>query len=103
MLYRYYSVHAKEATKVWHKTMCLCELKCGYYLNYQIYKGKEGDNQESGLAYRVVVDLMRVYLNWNHCLFVGNYYTSPKLFLDLEKQNTFTCDTIRSNCGQFPD
>ena len=26
-----------------------------------------------------------------------------KLFLDLEKQNTFPCGTIRSNCGQFPD
>ena len=72
-------------------------------MSIQIYKGKEGDNRESGLAYRVVMDLMRVYLDWNHYLFVDNYYTSPKVFLDLEKQNTFACGTIRSNRGQFPD
>ena len=48
---------------------------------------------------------MRVYLDRNHYLFSDNYisYTSSKLFLDLEKQNTFACGTIRSNRGQFPD
>ena len=48
--------------------------------------------------------LMRVYLDRNHsALFVYNYYTSPKLFLDLEKQNIFAYGTIQSNRGQFPD
>ena len=79
--YKYYSVHAKETKKVWCKTVGLCESQSGYCLNLQIYKGKEGDNQESGLAYRVVMDLMRVYLYRNYYLFVDNYYRSSKLFL----------------------
>ena len=46
---------------------------------------------------------MRIYLDQNHYLFVDNYYTYLKLFLDLEKQNTFTCGKIQSIWGQFPD
>ena len=49
------------------------------------------------------MDLMRVYLDRNHYLFVDNYYTFAKLFPNLEKQNTFACGTIRSNRGQLPD
>ena len=89
----------KFGVKIW----VLCESKSGYRLNLQIYKNNERDNQESGLVYRVVMDLIRVYLDQNHYLFVDNYDTSPKLFLDLEKQNTFVCGLIQSNRGQFPD
>ena len=77
----------KKPKKFGVKLWVLCESQSGYCLNLQIYKGKEGDNQESGLAYRVVMDLMRVYLYRNHYLFVDNYCTSPKLFLDLNKIN----------------
>ena len=93
----------KKPKKFGVKLWVLCKSQSGYCLNLQIYKGKEGDNQESGLVYRVVMDLIRVYLDRNHYLFVCNYYTPPKLFLDLEKQNTLACGTMRSNRGQFPD
>ena len=93
----------KKPKKFGVKLWFLCESQSAYCLKLQIYKGQEGDNQESGLAYRVVMDLMRVYLYRNHYLFVDNYCTSPKLFLGLEKQNTSACGTIRSNRGQFPD
>ena len=45
-----------SGVKIW----VLCQSKSGYCLNIQIYKGKEGDNQESSLAYRVLMNLMRV-------------------------------------------
>ena len=93
----------KKPKKFGIKLWVLCESISGYCLNLQIYKGKEGDNQESDLPYRVVMDLMRVYLDRNHYLFVDNYYTFAKLFPNLEKQNTFACGTIRSNRGQLPD
>ena len=38
----------KKPKKFGIKLWVLCELQSGYCLNLQIYKGKEGDNQESG-------------------------------------------------------
>ena len=50
-------------------------------MNIQVYKGKEGHNQESGLAYRVaVMGLMRVYLDRSEQLFVGTIITHLQNF-----------------------
>ena len=67
-------------------------------MDLKIYKDKGGDNQEPGLAYQVVMDLMRVYLDQNHYL-----STLIRNVSYLEKQNTFASGTIRSNYGQFLD
>ena len=64
----------KFGVKIW----VLWESKSGYCLDLKLYKDKGGDNQEPGLAYQVVMDLMRVYLDQNHYLFVDTY---PKRFL----------------------
>ena len=66
-----------------------------------IIQGEETKNQESGLAYWLAMDLVRLFTS--EPLFVDNYHTHLKLFLGLEKQNTFKCGRIESNHGPFPD
>ena len=71
----------KKPKKFGVKLWILCESKCGYCMNIQVYKGKEGHNQESGLAYRVaVMGLMRVYLDRSEQLFVGTIITHLQNF-----------------------
>ena len=72
-----------------------------YCLCFQLYKGKSDTGQEHGLAYRVVMDLIDVYTNKNHHLYVDNFYTSPKLLLDLEAKSNFCCGAVRMDRGQF--
>ena len=73
----------------------------GYCLCFQLYKGKSDAGQEHGLAYRVPMDLIDGYTNKNHHLYVDNFYTSPKLLLDLEAKFNFCCGTVRMDRSQF--
>ena len=91
----------KKPRKFGVKLWALCETTSGYCLCFQLYKGKSDTGQEHGLAYRVVMDLMDGYTNNNHHLYVDNFYTSPKLLLDLEAKSTFCCGTVRIDHGQF--
>ena len=47
------------------------------------------------------MDLMDGFTNKNHHLYIDNFYTSPKLLLDLEVKSTFCCGTVRMGHGQF--
>ena len=47
------------------------------------------------------MDLMDGFTNKNHHLYIDNFYTSPKLLLDLEVKSTFCCGTVRMDHGQF--
>ena len=79
----------------------LCEGTSGYCLCFQLYKGKSDTGQEHGLAYHVVMDLMDGYTKKNHHLYADNFYTSPKLFLDVEAKSPFCCGTVRMDRGKF--
>ena len=49
-----------------------------------------------------MLDLMSPYFERHYHLYFDNFYTSPKLLLELEKHKTYACETVRSNRGQFP-
>ena len=49
-----------------------------------------------------MLNLMSLYFERHHHLYFDNFYTSPKLLLELEKHKTYACGTVRSNRGQFP-
>jgi len=93
----------KKPVKFGIKVWVICEADTGYCLKFQIYTGKLDEGQEHGLAYRVVFDLMEDYLDKNHHLFFDNFYSTVKLFQDLEDRATYSCGTIRSDRGRFPD
>ena len=66
-----------------------------------MYKEKSDTGQQHVFPYRVVMDLMDGYVNKNHHLYVDNFYTPPKLLLDLEAKSTFYCGTVKMVRGQF--
>ena len=92
----------KKPKKFGIKIWTLCEAKTGYCCNFQIYTGKSESEQECGLAYRVVFDLLQPFLNKWYQVFFDNFFSSTKLVADLEKQNTLACGTLRSNRKNLP-
>ena len=88
----------KWGVKLW----VLADSMNGYVPAFDIYTGAS-DGAEHGLAYNVVMKLMEGYLYEGRRLYVDNYYTSPRLFLDLEDRGTYACGTVRANRKGLPN
>lgn len=65
--------------------------------------------KSAGLGYRVGYGLGAVgygfdgnYRMKGHCLFIDNFYTSPRLLKDLLRAGTYCTATIRANRKPFP-
>ena len=87
----------KWGVKVW----VLAESDTGYLSKFQVYTGKEG-NQEKGLSHRVVMDLCRNYFGSNIRVYMDNFYTSPDLLMDLHVRGVMACGTVRANRRGLP-
>ena len=67
-----------------------------------MYTGKVTINKDSNLvSYRVVMELLELYLGKGHWVFTDNNYSSPKLFADLKI--IYVTGTLRQNRKQFPE
>ena len=77
--------------------------RSGYCLQFQVYTGKTDNIQEKGISYRVVTDLLTIFVNKNHHAYFDNLFTSIPLLEDLAAKDTFCCGTIRADRGKFPD
>ncbi|XP_070573837.1 piggyBac transposable element-derived protein 4-like [Ptychodera flava] len=90
----------KWGFKVW---MLACP-RTGYCLSLDPYTGKKGGQvAQKGLGYSVVWNLSRMYHNMGHILFYDNFFSSVSLALDLQKQGTLCCSTVRTNRLGFPE
>lgn len=87
----------KWGVKLW----VLADSQNGYVPAFDVYTGAS-DTVEHGLAYSVVMNLIDPYLHFGYRLYVDNYYTSPRLFVDLCKKKTFACGTVRTNRRGLP-
>jgi hypothetical protein len=47
------------------------------------------------------MDLIEKHRMKGHCLFIDNFYTSPKLLRDMRHDETYCTGTIRSNRKGF--
>ncbi|CAF4596301.1 unnamed protein product [Rotaria sp. Silwood2] len=83
----------------------LCDIN-GYVLDFIIYTGRNTDCTDKfsdlPLPSRIVMTLVEDYLDLGHCLVMDNYYSSPKLFLQLVERNTDAVGTVRSNRKSLP-
>ena len=96
----------KKPTKFGIKVFVNSEAKTGYVLTFQIYTGKVSSSEESsskGVGHRIVMELLQPYLGKGHWVFTDNFYSSPTLFLDLLKSNTYATGTAKSNRKDFPE
>ena len=92
----------KWGVKVW----VLCDSVNGYICTFDVYTGKDtsGSTMHAhGLAYSIVMKLVQSYLKKGHIIYTDNFYSSPQLFEDLQKEGTYASGTVRTNRKHFPD
>ena len=94
--------HARFGVKLW----CLCDAETAYTTNFEVYKGAHDpqDRGAEGVTYSLVMRLMNDsnLLNCGHHLGLDNYFSSPKLFQDLFRENTTATGTVRTNRKFLP-
>ena len=112
--YPHQSVAIDEAMVAWHgklsfrvyspdkpvkyglKAYVLCDADNAYCLKFKLYTGKQSvAPSENGATYDLVMDLMRNHFDKGHVLYCDNYYTSPRLFMDLWMLGTGATGTVR--------
>ena len=77
-----------------------CECKTGYLYNSSIYTGKGADNTmdiQLGLSGSIVMHLAQSLLDKGRTIYLDNWYSSPKLYIELYNRNTNVCGTVRTN------
>lgn len=67
-----------------------------YTLQYNIYAGKEAV-RETNVSHKIVLKLLKPYLNFGRCLFIDNWYSSVELAEKLNCENTHVVGTLRAN------
>ncbi|XP_039504222.1 piggyBac transposable element-derived protein 4-like isoform X3 [Pimephales promelas] len=87
-----------KPTKWGFKLFVLADSSTGYTLDFAVYTGKSAFASGLGLAYDSVMSLLnKSSLGSGYHLYVDNFYTSPKLFMDLHNMNFGACGTYRDN------
>lgn len=83
----------------------LCD-KNGYILDFILYTGRDTIDSRRfshlSLSSQLVMTLVEDYLDLGHCIVMGNYFSSPQLFLELVKRRTDAVGTVRSNRKSLP-
>ena len=81
----------KRGIKVWVRADSIN----GYLCDFNVYTRKEGDRSEDNLGAKVVKALSRPLVGGNYVLYFDNFFSSPRLFLDLLSDNIYACGTYR--------
>lgn len=85
------------------KAYMLCDSDNGYCLRFKLYTGKSSvPHSTNGATYDLVMDLLRGHYGKGHVLYCDNYYSSPRLFLDLWDLGVGATGTVRSNRKGIP-
>ena len=88
----------KVGTKAWALMM-----QSFYLVDFNIYTGKDNDNQEGlSLATRVVTDLVKDLFGRHHHVYFDNFFPSEDLIETLLANKTYMCGTVRLNCKGLP-
>ena len=90
-----------KPTKWGMKLWVLADSSNGYTCNFDVYLGKK-DKSNFGLAYDVVLNLVKHLYNQGYKLFVDNFYSSVHLFKFLLEKGISACGTIICNRKGFP-
>ena len=87
-----------KPTKWGMKLWVLADADTGYTYNFEVYTGKNGTAPSKlGLAYEVVMRLIKSLFGQGYRLFVDNFYSSVQLCKDLLVNKITMCGTILIN------
>lgn len=88
------------------KLFVLCDCETGAILDFIVYTGSTTEImsfEDLGISGSVVMTLLQPYLGKGHSVFLDNWYSSPKLYNALQKQQTGACGTVRKNRQEMPE
>ena len=88
----------RRGFKIWMRA----DAESGYVCQFDVYKGKDGKKTEKGLGGNVVMKLTQHIHGHYHHIFIDNYFNSIDLLVDLLKNKTYACGTIRKDRVGFP-
>ena len=92
-----------KPTKWGIKLFVLAESSSGYTISFSIYAGKNETVSEHGRSYDMVMGLIQPsLLGTGYHIYMDNYYTSPKLFMDLAAMKLGACGTYREGSRGCP-
>ena len=93
-----------KPTKWGIKVFVLSDSTNGYVYRLQVYTGKNSDlsTSEMGLSSKVVTELVRGLEGSSPKLYMDNYYTNSRLFLNLYDKSVGACGTARTNRKYYP-
>ncbi|KAK7944556.1 hypothetical protein WMY93_000284 [Mugilogobius chulae] len=85
------------------KLFVLTDSITGYTWDFFVNKGEAAGSSFKDLGYDSVMKLVNnKLLGTGHKLYVDKFHTSPTLFRDLLRQNTWACGTVRKRQVNFP-
>ena len=90
----------KKPTKWGIKVWMRADAKNCYVTTFS--RKDNDDNSGKQLAHCVVIKLLQSYLGKHYNVYFDNFYTSPKLVVDLLKNKTYCSGTVCSNGKEFP-
>ena len=97
--------HQSKAGLEWKSTNCKSNI-C-YVWNFIVYNGKDTIYGQRHLgeqtSSRIVLELAHDLLDKGYCLYLDNWYTSPKLVDTLGTSKTDVAGTMRTNSKEFLD
>ncbi|KAL5491023.1 hypothetical protein EMCRGX_G016237 [Ephydatia muelleri] len=88
----------KRGIKVW----VLADSCTGYFFNFSLYTGKEGNKIEQGLCSKVMKTLTTSLKGLYHHVYFNNYFTSIALIEDLLSDGIYSCGVARKDRKYFP-
>ena len=92
-----------KPTKYGIKDFVLAEANTGYCLNVITYTGKDTfSRQDCPLTSQVVLQLLDGFDNAGHIVYMDNFYSSPDLFVQLQRKGIGACGTACINRRNMP-
>lgn len=95
----------KKRNRFGIKLFILCDVKTGVIIDFIVYCGANTeilDPANLGIGGAVVGTLLKDFYYSNRCLYIDNWYTSPKLLDYLFSKNIYACGTVRPNRSGMP-
>ena len=93
-----------KPTKWGIKQYFLCESKTGYALKFITYCGRGTIPvlQSFSTTESIVLSLLDGFENHGHIVYTDNFYSSPRLFKELERRKIGACGTVKPGRKDMP-